>query len=115
MFSAPLTSASTLVAIGLLHGFGVRAGVVDFDFHRRGRDLRILRDRKGENAEAARDQDDQGDDNREDGPVDEEFRHGYSPSSPERFLGGQRLFGGIHGVAGPDLLKAFHDDPLAGS
>ena len=65
MFSAPFTSASTLVAIGLFHGFGVRAGVVDFDFDRRRRDLRILRDRQSADAEAARDQDDQRDDDRE--------------------------------------------------
>ena len=83
MFSAPLTSASTLVAIGLLHGFGVRARVVDFDFDRRRRDLRILSDREGGNADAARDQNDQGDDDREDRPVNEELRHGYSPCFPD--------------------------------
>src|SRR5581483_6117371 len=60
-----------------LDGLRVRAGIVDFHLDGRRRDLRVLGDGQRENADAARNEDDERDDDGKNGTVNEELCHSY--------------------------------------
>ncbi len=111
----------------VLHGLGRRPGVACVNGDGRRGDGGVLRDGQVVDGQAARRHDDDGDDPRENGAVQEEFRQHRAPPSVR--FGGRRgrlclLFAllvgldfkgdGLHGDAGPHLLRTLDDHTLAG-
>jgi hypothetical protein len=83
----------------VLHGRRRRARITGIDLHRRRRNRRKLLDRQCPDRQAARQHDEQGDDDGEDRAVDEELGHGAFPSDERCKSVGQGQGGEVSGAA----------------